>query len=186
MILTRSPTRQLNRAGFTLLELVVTMVLFTILTLIAVPTFEHWQARQRMNVALHTLQQDLLTARSQAILLGTNVVACPGDVVSGCAGTNNWSEGWLVFQDIDDDHTFGPAEPLVRVTDAMQRVKVTGSTSRTYLRFYPNGTAPGSNGSIWFCGALGPEHAQRLVLSSVGRIRREAYDGLEWEDCTGA
>jgi len=173
-------------AAFTLLELVVTMVVFTILTLIAVPTFEQWQARQRMNVALHSLQQDLLAARSQAIMLGANIVACPGDVVTGCAGTSDWGQGWLVFQDVDGDHEFGPGEPLVRMTGSMQRVNIRSSASRAYLRFYPNGTAPGSNGSVWFCGSRGPEYAQRLVLSSVGRIRREAYSGLEWEDCPEA
>lgn len=169
--------------GFTLLELIITMVVAIILTLLAAPTFDQWQARQRMNAALHALHQDLLAARSQAITLGASVVACPGDVGTGCGTGTDWSQGWLVFQDIDGDREFGPAEPLVRVGPALERVRVMTAASRTRLRFYPNGTAPGSNGSIWFCGARGPAHGHRLVLSNVGRIRREPYDGLEPEDC---
>jgi type IV fimbrial biogenesis protein FimT len=169
--------------GYTLLELVVTMVVLIVLTLIAAPTFDGWQARQRMNAALHALQQDLLTARSQAIALGANVVACPGDVVSGCSVNSDWSRGWLVFLDMDGDRDFGDGETLIRSTPAPRHLTVMSAASRPNLRFYPNGTAPGSNGSIWFCGTRGPDHAQRLVLSNVGRIRREPYDGLEWEDC---
>lgn len=172
--------------GFTLLELVITMSIVIILTLIAAPAFNGWQAKQRMNSAVHALQQDLLAARSQAIVLAANIVACPGDVVSGCSGGNDWSLGWMVFQDLDGDRSLDPAEPLIRNTAAISRVRISSSASRTSLRFYPNGTAPGSNGSIWFCGARGPEHAQRLVLSNVGRLRREDFDGLEWEDCPEA
>lgn len=170
-------------SGFTLFELVVTMCVAVVLTLIAAPTFDDWQARQRMNAAVHALQQDLLTARSQAIMLGANVVACPGDPASGCSGTNDWSQGWIVFQDIDGNRNRGGSEPLLRLASGLERLNVMGAASRSSLRFYPNGTAPGSNGSIWFCGTRGPAHAQRLVLSNVGRIRREDYDGLEWEDC---
>lgn len=171
--------------GFTLLELVITMLVAIVLTLIAAPTFDQWQARQRMNAALHALYQDLLAARSQAIVLGANVVACPGNPLSGCSGASDWSLGWIVFQDVDDDREYGSTEPLIRSTSAQRRVHIRSTANRRSLRFYPNGTAPGSNGSIWFCGARGPAHAQRLVLSNVGRIRREDYDGLEWEDCPG-
>lgn len=169
--------------GFTLLELVITMVVAIVLTLIAAPTFDQWQARQRMKAAIHSLQHDLLAARSQAITLGADMVACPGSAVSGCSGDSDWSQGWIVFHDVDGDRDFGSTESLIRSTSAQERINIMSATSRTSLRFYPNGTAPGSNGSIWFCGTRGPAHAQRLVLSNVGRIRREEYDGLEWEDC---
>lgn len=171
--------------GFTLLELVITMVVAIVLTLIAAPTFQQWQARQTMNAAVHALQQDLLAARSQAIALGAHVVACPGAPGLGCREDSDWSEGWLVFHDMDTDRELDPTETLIRSSPALERIHVMSSSSRRNLRFYPNGTAPGSNGSIWLCGARGPDHAQRLVLSNVGRIRREEYDGLEWEDCPG-
>ena len=172
--------------GYTLLELVVTMVVVIVLTLIAAPTFDQWQARQRMNAALHAMQQDLAAARSQAITLGAHVVACPGSPLTGCRDDSDWSGGWLVFHDIDADREKDPGEAVLRLTPAMQGINIISASSRRNLRFFPNGTAPGSNGSIFFCGVRGPDHAQRLVLSNVGRIRREAYEGLEWEDCPEA
>jgi type IV fimbrial biogenesis protein FimT len=166
-----------------MLELVITMIVVTVLILIAVPTFDYWQAKQRMNAALHALHQDLLAARSQAILLGTHVVACPGNFANGCRDDSDWSRGWLVFQDIDANRQYGPTESLIRNSRATERVNIMSSAHRNSFRFYANGTAPGSNGSIWFCGARGPQHAQRIVVSNVGRIRREHFDGLELEDC---
>lgn len=173
----------MQRRGYTLLELVVTMVIVVVLTLIAAPTFDQWHARQRMNAAIHAMHQDLLAARSRAITLGAHVVACPGTPSTGCRDDSDWNGGWLVFHDMDADREKDPAEAVLRMTPAMDRINIMSASSRRSLRFYPNGTAPGSNGSIWFCGARGPDHAQRLVLSNVGRIRREHYDGLEWEDC---
>lgn len=171
--------------AFTLLELVITMVIAVILLLVAIPSFQQWQARQRMNAALHDLEQDLLAARSQAIVVGSEVVACPGGADLGCADGSDWSRGWLVFQDLDGDRRFTPPEPLIRRSGAVERMTIRSAASRRSLRFYPNGSAPGSNGSIWFCDPRGPAHAMRIVLSNVGRVRREAYDGLEWEDCPG-
>lgn len=176
-----SPARQ--RSGFTLLELVITMVVFAVLLVIAVPSFGSWQARQTMKAAIHAMMQDLRTARSQAIALGADMVACPGDPVAGCAEDSEWSQGWLVFQDVNGDRNFSGGEHLARYTQGFERIRIFTSSGRQNLRFYPNGTAPGSNGSIWFCGVRGPDHAERLVLSNVGRLRREQYDGLEWEDC---
>lgn len=172
-----------NLRGFTLLEMVITMVVATILLLTATSTFDTWQAKQRMNAALHALHQDLLTARSQAIMAGIQVVACPGLLVGGCTNTSNWSEGWLVFQDINGDRQRQPTEPLLRQSPARERINIQSSAHRRNFRFYPNGTAPGSNGSIWLCGTRGPGNAQKIVISSTGRIRREADTGLETEDC---
>jgi len=173
----------LNTRGFTLLELVITMVVATILLITAVATFDGWQAKQRMNAALHALHQDLLAARSQAIMTGLHAVACPGSVIRGCTSDSDWSQGWLVFQDVDGDRSWGPTEPLLRSSQARKRVNIRSSRHRRSFRFYANGSAPGSNGSIWFCGSRGPEHANKIVVSNTGRIRREAFTGLELEDC---
>ncbi len=172
-----------GRRGFTLLELIVTMVVLVILMLIALPSFERWQASQRMKAAIHALHQDLLAARSQSITLGAPIVVCPGTPVSGCRGDSRWSQGWLTFHDLDGDRQFDRGEALFRTSDGFERLHVMSAASRPSVRFLPNGTAPGSNGSIWFCGVRGPESAQRLVVSNQGRIRREGYPYMEPGDC---
>ena len=174
---------RLKGHGFTVIELMVCMVIIVITLLVAVPGFEQWQAKRRMDAAIHALQQDLLAARSQAILLGAEVVACPGNTNTGCRNDSDWSPGWIVFHDVNGDREFGPGEEVMRLTSRQDRVHIRSAARRQYVRFYPNGTAPGSNGSIWFCGELGPEHARRLVLSNLGRLRREDGQGLEPEDC---
>ena len=172
-----------NHLGFTLLELVITLVVATILLLTAASSFDNWHARQRMNGALHALHQDLLAARSQAIMTGLHTVTCPGSINGGCSATSDWSRGWLVFEDLNGNRAWDPTEPILRASSEQERVHIMSSSHRRAIRFYGNGTAPGSNGSIWFCGSRGPEYARRIVVSNTGRIRREAYTGLEPEDC---
>lgn len=169
--------------GFTLLELVITLIVASILLLTAVASFESWHAKQRMSAAMHGLHQDLLAARSQAIMSGIHAVACPGSVVHGCATDSNWSQGWIVFQDLDGDRELDATEQLLRQSPLKKRLNIMSSGHRRSFRFYPNGAAPGSNGSVWFCGSRGPDFGQRIVVSNTGRIRREEYPGLEWEDC---
>lgn len=172
--------------GFTIIELVVTLSIAVVLALIAAPGFDRWRAAQRMNAAMHTLHQDLLAARSQAVTLGLDVVVCPGHPDSGCRDDSDWSQGWFTFHDLDGDRVLDADESVVRMTSDAKRLTIMSSTNRPLFRFLPSGAAAGSNGSIWLCGTRGPDHARRLVVSNLGRVRREHYAGLEREDCPEA
>ena len=169
--------------AYTLLEVAICLVVITVITLAAAPSFEAWTARQQMRAALQSLQQDLLQARSAAITQGAEVVACPGGIDSGCRSDRDWSGGWLVFQDFNGDRDLTPTEPVLRQSPPTERLKVLASGNRPSFRFVPSGGAPGSNGSLYFCGSAGPSAGWRLVVSNTGRIRREEYHELEQEDC---
>jgi type IV fimbrial biogenesis protein FimT len=58
-----------------------------------------------------------------------------------------------------------------------------GSSGRTSVRFFPDGSTPGSNGSITFCGLGGPGQARKLVISNLGRIRRDTAPDLDSDLC---
>ena len=62
-------------------------------------------------------------------------------------------------------------------------VEIFSPDSRKILRFFPDGSTPGSNGSISLCGRGGPEHARRLVISNIGRIRRDLFPGINPDFC---
>ena len=172
-----------SRHGFTLLELSITLVVLAILLCLALPSLKGWQDKQAMRTALNTLRQDLVAARSHAIALGDRIVICPGTNGEGCSSSDAWNTGWFVFEDLDQDREFDMTEPVLKIEGHHERLNITSAISRSRFVFYPNGTAPGSNGSIWFCGARGPQFGHRLVVSNLGRIRSEPYQGLEWEDC---
>lgn len=77
-----------RNAGFTLIELMVTVAMLAILAALATPSFRQFVEAQRLRDASFGLVSDLTLARSEAIKRGGNVAITP---VGG-----NWTQGWVV------------------------------------------------------------------------------------------
>lgn len=169
--------------AFTLLELMITVAVIAILLTLGVPSFAKFSQKQAISAAIHSLHSDLLLARSQAIYRDVQVVACPGNERTGCADSNEWDDGWIVFADSNADRERQEGEDLLRSGMGIEQMAILSSNGRRSLRFYPDGSAPGSNGSISFCGPGGPEQARKLVISNLGRIRREPAPALPRSMC---
>ncbi len=173
--------RQYN--GFTALELMVTMAIIAILLTAGVPAFKNYAWNLRMKTAMETLQSDLKLARGRAISHNAQTVICPAASADDCSGLSAWQDGWIVFTDINSDHRKQAGEPLIRHTDATAFLNISSSGSRSYLRFYPNGSAPGSNASILFCDSRGASHAGIVTVSNSGRIRSRTDGTRPAENC---
>lgn len=169
--------------GFSVLELLVTLTIAAILLAAGVPSLQQFTQRQHMKAAVGSLHNDLLLARSEAVFRNFEVVACPGEPAGGCTGGTDWSRGWIVFGDASGDRQRQPSETLLRHGQWFEHVRISSSSGRSSVRFFPDGSAPGSNGSIAFCGAGGPPEAWRLVVSNVGRIRRAEYPEIDPAAC---
>jgi type IV fimbrial biogenesis protein FimT len=174
-----------RQRAFTVLELLVTLTIAAILLLTGIPAFEQFTRRQHLRAAVGNLHNDLLAARSEAVFRNVSAVACPGTIPGGCSGASNWSNGWIVFADDNGDRQYQPGEALVRHGQVFEAVAVHGTAGRSSIRFLPDGSAPGSNGSIGFCGRGGPPQARKLVISNIGRIRRDDYPGIDPDSCPG-
>ena len=172
-----------RQRAFTVLELLVTLAIAAILMVTGVPTFQHFTWRQHMRAAVGNLQNDLLAARSEAVYRNASVVACPGDPTTGCSNSSDWSGGWIVFDDPDEDRQRQPDETLLRRGQVFGQVAIAGNNSRTRIRFLPDGSSPGSNGTIDFCGPGGPAQARKLVISNIGRIRRDDHPDVDPSHC---
>jgi type IV fimbrial biogenesis protein FimT len=94
----RSRTLQ---AGFTLIELVMTMAIAGILISIAIPSFTSIITNTRMTSGINELVTALNLARSEAIRRGEQVTARRKGTSSG-----QWGSGWEVFVDYDLLYTF--------------------------------------------------------------------------------
>jgi type IV fimbrial biogenesis protein FimT len=169
--------------GFTTLELMITLSIASILLVAGVPTFQVFSQKQLMKAALNSLQNDLMLGRSEAVHLNTRVVTCPGNSVEGCSDSREWNDGWIVFADDNADRQLQPTETVIRNGHEFENLLIRSSAARTDVRFFPDGSAPGSNGSITFCGLGGPPLARKLVISNLGRIRRDASPTVKAEDC---
>lgn len=83
----RIPPLSRRRAGFTLLELLVTITIVGILSSIALPSFRSLILNQRIKTASFDLVASLTTARSEAIKWNGNVTMTP-------ALGSDWTTGW--------------------------------------------------------------------------------------------
>jgi type IV fimbrial biogenesis protein FimT len=170
-------------SAFTVLELLVTIAVAAILLLTGLPSFQQFAQRQQMKAAVNGLQHALLLARNEAVHRNGPVVACPGNAVDGCSGSRNWSRGWIVFPDPNDDRQRQAGEALLLEGQLPGKLSIGSSRGRTSIRFLGDGSTPGSNARISFCGPGGPPQARKLVISNVGRIRRDLYPDIDPEEC---
>ena len=176
-------TGQKPPPAFTVLELLVTVSVASILLLTGIPSLTQFSRQQKMKAAIGHLHYDLMMGRSEAVTRNVSTVACPGDPDSGCSGEPDWTGGWIVFADFNGDQQFQGGDPLVRHGQQIENVQILGTSGRREIRFFPNGSAPGSNSSITFCGTGGPSEARRLVISNLGRIRRDTASDIDPLKC---
>lgn len=93
-------------AGFTLLELMVSITVLTIVLSIAVPSFMDTTRRNRLTAQTNGLMSALAIARSEAVKRGTPVTVCPAAALAGvgadqCSANTQWAaNGWLILADV--------------------------------------------------------------------------------------
>jgi type IV fimbrial biogenesis protein FimT len=101
--------RRRRSAGFTMVELLVTIAIATILTTLAVPSFSGLIASQRAKTAASELFASFLAARSDAIKLNANVTVSP------LAG--GWNQGgWQILDSANNVLDSHGAVPGVTIT----------------------------------------------------------------------
>lgn len=75
--------------GFTLVELMVSLLVLSILLVIGIPSFKSIIADQRVRAATTDLQSALILARVEAIKRGVVITLRP-------ASGQTWAQGWLI------------------------------------------------------------------------------------------
>jgi len=171
-------------SGFTALDVVVTLAIAALLLLSGVPALRQHTMQQHMKSAISSLHSDLVLARSEAIGRAARIVVCPLSDGGPCAASGEWQQGWRIFHDVNDDRQWQASEPLLRQAQGVEGLLILSSDYRTRLRFFPNGTAPGSNATITFCDGRGPGAAQQITVSASGRIRRKPDAGTVPQECS--
>ena len=118
--------------------------------------------------------------------LQPGIHSCPASGRS-CLATNDWSGGWVVFDDVDADRRVGAAERVVKSVAAPGgNVRLRTSAGRIRLVFQPNGGNSGSNATFVLCDGRGPDKAVAIVLSNEGRIRTAKPAAADAQNCVHA
>jgi len=159
------------------------MTIAAILLTAGVPAIKNYSWNLRMKTAMDSLRTDMNLARGHAISHNVQTIICPATGSEDCSGNSAWQHGWIVFTDLNGNRSKQDGEPLLKHNGAVEFLDISSSVSRSSLRFYPNGSAPGSNLSILFCDQRGAEHAGTIAVSNTGRIRMQSDGVVPTENC---
>ncbi len=174
-------SRTLVTAGFTLIELMVTLAILAVLMAIAAPNFTTYQRNSELTSITNSLVAAINSARGEAMKRGRYAMVVPVD-------KENWSKGWLAFVDIDRSQDYDPTtdDILIFEREAMPSyvtVSGNGSSNATepYFMFDPVGypkTKGGGFASVSISIARNDvsddqiaAETRRIILSSTGRVR---------------
>lgn len=109
--------------GFTLLELLITLIIASILLSYAIPSFRDFGLRQKVTNESNEMLSDLMFARVTAIKEGQSVVVLSNN-------GNDWSRGWRIFIDNNRDLTFNAGDIPLRLKQLTNKnISLTGTSS---------------------------------------------------------
>lgn len=158
--------------GFTLVELMVTVVVAGILLTVAVPSLVSLYEGQRARSTAATIESTFAFARNQAVAYGSRVSVCP---LSGTTCGTDWTAGFSVFIDNGTlgsmDTTNGIADTVLRVIDPVDSQDfIKASTNR--FTYNADGLMNGNvGGTIAYCpGSKTSSDSKGYTIGAAGLI----------------
>lgn len=171
-------TMQTRPAGFTLIELMVTLSVLAILLTIGIPSLQMFIQNSRLQSQSASLMGDLNYARAEAVRLGSPVAVCASANGATCSGALTWETGWIVFNDRNSNGVVDAAElPILRAAPALGGGNTMRTAAISLVRFNAQGYSSGFADTFRVCDVRGLGSARGVVLSFQGRVRNGAPVG---------
>lgn len=177
--------------GFTVIELMVSVVVLAILMSMAVPAYRSFIWDNQRAAAMNDLMASLQYARGEAVARSTQVGLCHTNTptaANACGGGTGWENGWIVFLylgDANNNNLVDAAEigTVLRVHTALAgTVTLRGSANAVNrVVFQPTGTTvlEPSDGNLTYCDSRGfGDKARRILISAAGNMRMEKAVGV--------
>jgi type IV fimbrial biogenesis protein FimT len=128
--------------GFTMVEMLMTIAIATIVTMLAVPSFRYVTNANRISSEINGLLGDMQFARSEAIKEGKNVTVCVSSDGNTCINSTAWRSGWIVFSDPTNTGVHDAGETLLRVQKTFSGTDTFDSNGLTAVTFNREGYSP--------------------------------------------
>ena len=128
-----------TQAGFTLYELLITVLVIGVILTFAVPNMQDFTQNSRMTSTANDMHAAFHLARSESSRAKSNITICPSSDGASCGGT--WEDGYIVFVDEDGDLTVdGGTDSVLRSHGAIaDGVSLAVADDATYFSFASTG-----------------------------------------------
>jgi type IV fimbrial biogenesis protein FimT len=181
-----APMSRTNQHGFTIYELLITMLMIGIILSIGVPSMSTFTKNSRMTGTANDLHASFQLARSEAARSKSNITICASansmDAAAACGGA--FADGWIIFIDLNGDLTRGGGgENILRAHPAIPvGLTIATNAGADYFGYAPSGLGRGDVGGnpavsqVRICDdrgnvpAIANDSAARiLVVTPIGR-----------------
>lgn len=168
-------------AGFTLIELMVTVAIAAVMLMVVGPNLSAFKRNAELTSATNTLVGAINAARTEAMKRGMSSLIVP---------TNNgssWNDGWIVFVDNNRTQSYdSAADVTVLVQTALQSYfSVSGNNSAAgsapYIMFDASGYSKLKSGGFGaltltltrsdLAGSQQVDQTRRIIIAKTGRVR---------------
>ena len=180
-----------NQSGFTLYELLITMVVIGIVLSVGIPNFGVFTQNSRITSTANDLHASFYLGRSEAARSKANITICASansmDAATCTGGT--FDDGWIIFIDLDGNiqRPAGPNVPggenvLRRHPAVDDAINIATNAGANYFSFAPTGLGRGDvnfvpslqtavicDGRGNVVAAGGNSAARYLVVTPLGR-----------------
>ena len=162
-------------AGFTLFELMATIVVAGVLMALALPAFRSFLQNDRLLTEQNQLAMSLHYGRSEAIKEDASVSVCASANGTTCSGNaSDWTNGWLVVSSAN------PAQPLKVAAGLSNGDKLTEANGQAQVTFDSTGLASTLAVAAQFtlCDARGATDARYSEVAAFsGRVASSSTAG---------
>lgn len=177
-----------RQTGFTLYELLLTVFIVGVVLSFGLANMSDFTRNGRMAATINDLHGAFHLARSEAARAKTNITICASatamSAAPDCGG--NWSQGYIVFTDLDGDLTVDPGAPgdvvLRRHGPVADGINLTFANNASFFGFAASGQGRGTVGGnapvsqVLMCdergnvpGGSGWSTARAFVVTPLGR-----------------
>lgn len=172
-----SPARKKTRtgapasAGYSLLELLITLLLVLSIASFATPSLRAFVDSARADAIQESLRKAIYRTRSTAIFNKKIVSLCPyGE--GGCGAA--WEDGLMIFTDQNNNGKIDAGDELLEkfyIEKAGYRISWRASARKNFLRYSPSGMAR-AFGRFTICNdSRDLRLARTIVVNRQGRLR---------------
>lgn len=176
--LTHSQRRSIR--GFTLIELMMTILVLATILLLAVPGYRSFVNSNRLTAQANELVSDFSMARSEAGARSRQVQACIAASSTSCATTgSDWAAGRIVWVDTNGNGSLDAPGEIIKYVpplDGGVTLVASGPSNTASLIFQPYGGVTG--GSTWtfkLC-VPGDTKGRQVAMPITGRATASRID----------
>ena len=160
-------------AGFTIIELMITLALVAVILTVGVPAFKGLMERNRLTANINSFVSSLALARSEAVKRKQRVVVCASNDGSTCKTDNSGYEtGWIVYvESISENGARDNGEELLWVNESLSsNITLRGNSAfQNNIQYVSTGRSNG-NGSVFLCIDNSVSKARMVTIITSGRV----------------